>query len=363
MMLFRLRVIVWILISFHSCCLAQADSARAKPMAIKFSGSADFFYTYDFSTPGGNYRQDFLYSYNRHNTLGLNHVFGKLSVEQEKYRANVALHAGTYVIDNYDEPEIIRPIYEANAGMALNASRTVWIDAGIFASHIGFESVAVFENSTLTRSLVAEGSPYYLMGAKFSYQPADNLYLAALVCNGWQRVKRVRGNSLPGFGTQVTFNPTHGLNLNWSTFAGTDDPDTERRMRYFNNLYANVSLTEKLEFTVGFDAGFQQTAKGSNTYYSWYGTVFIVTGRLNDYWAAAIRGEYYCDNNGIIVPTKTLLPFTTAGFSANIDFSPLRYLLFRMEARYFNSRFPVLRYEDAASTDNFFITGSLALAF
>jgi hypothetical protein len=362
-MVIRLGLTFSILFCNYSICLAQADTVRTKPLAIKFSGAADFFYTHDFNNPVGNYRQDFLFNYNRQNTPALNHAFGKLSVEHAKYRANLAVHAGTYVVDNYAEPEVIRPIYEANAGIALNTSRTVWIDAGIFASHIGFESVPASDNSTVTRSLVAEGSPYYLMGAKFIYQSDDKLYLAALICNGWQRIKRVRGNNLPGFGTQVTFKPQRWLSFNWSTFAGTDDPDATRRMRYFNNLYGIVSLFDKFEVTAGFDAGFQQTAKGSNTYDLWYGTVIIVVGRLNDRWAAAIRGEYYSDKNGVIVPTETLAPFKLSGYSANIDFTPVPYLLFRMEARYFNSAYPVLRHEDGYTSDNFFITSSLALTF
>jgi hypothetical protein len=47
--------------------------------------------------------------------------------------------------------------------------KTLWLDAGIFGSHMGFESALSIDNPTLTKSFVAENSPYYWSGAKLTY--------------------------------------------------------------------------------------------------------------------------------------------------------------------------------------------------
>ena len=137
---------------------------------ISYAGYVDIFYSYDFNEPTTNYRQTFLYNHNR-----LNLGFIKGSVKHLKYRANIALQAGTYVVDNYAaEPTVLQHIYEGNAGLSLNKKNNLWIDAGIFGSHIGFESAISKDNWTLTRSLLAENSPYYLTGTKLTYNPNEH---------------------------------------------------------------------------------------------------------------------------------------------------------------------------------------------
>jgi hypothetical protein len=220
--------------------LAQTDTTRLAKPTLAFTGFVDVFYAYDSHRPQGDARQPFLYNHNRQNRFDLNLGLVRLKLNHAKVRATVALHAGTYVNDNYAaEPEVLRYMWPRPMwAWPLRAKADLWLDVGIMPSHIGFESAISVDNQTLTRSLLAENSPYYLAAAKFTYTLRKNWEVAALVCNGWQRIRPVVGNTLPGFGTQVVWKPKDGLSLNWSTFIGTDDPDTTRRVRFFNNLYA-----------------------------------------------------------------------------------------------------------------------------
>src|SRR5690606_21480444 len=172
--------------------------------------------------------------------------------EAENYRANLYMQGGTYVEDNYaNEDEALQYIHEANVGLSLDKSDRLWIDAGIFSSHMGFESAISTENYTLSRSLAAENSPYYSAGAMLSYELNKKLMLKALVLNGWQRIKRVRGNSLMSFGSQLIYQANKNTLVNWSTFIGTDDPDYSRRMRYFSNFFVDVKLGEGWKLIAG----------------------------------------------------------------------------------------------------------------
>jgi hypothetical protein len=127
--------------------------------------------------------------------------------------------AGTYPEYNLSsEPELLRHIYEANVGIRVLKKAEVWLDAGIFPSHIGFERAINTDSRTLTRSILAENSPYYEAGARLSYKTQNGKwYAAALLLNGWQRVKRPDGNNTPAFGTQLTFEPFDKLLLQNST--------------------------------------------------------------------------------------------------------------------------------------------------
>src|SRR5690606_23658924 len=149
---------------------------------------------------------------------------------------------------------------------------------------IGFESAISTDNYTLTRSILAENSPYFLASAKVTYQPNPRWEFATLLVNGWQRIPRVEGNTMPPSGTQVVYTPTETPTFNWSTFIGTDDPDVTRRMRYFNNIYTQFRLSEKVGIIAGFDIGTQQTTKSSEQYDYWYSPVIIGQYSITDVW-------------------------------------------------------------------------------
>lgn len=184
-----------------------------------------------------------------------------------------------------------------------------------------------------------------------------------MVCNGWQRISRVPGNSLLSGGTQVSYTPASGLSFNWSTFVGTDDPDSTRRMRYFNNWYIRLALSEKLGLIAGFDLGVQQRHKGSAGYDMWFSPVLIGRYHLAEEWAVALRLEYYDDENEVIVPTGTPRGFQTGGLSLNLDYTPFPDLSCRIEGRWFGSRDRIFTADLPAGHNNVFVVTSLALRF
>jgi hypothetical protein len=359
----RFKIIL--LLSLLSCKLsAQVDSAWHQKPTVTISGFADVFYVYDFNQPQGTERQPFLFNYNRHNEFNLNLGFIKFGLEQSKYRANFALQTGTYANDNYAaEPGLLKSIFEANIGVSLNKKNNLWLDAGVLPSHIGFESAISIDNWTMTRSLLADNSPYFLTGAKLTFNPNDKWGIAGLIVNGWQRIQRLEGNSLPSFGTQVNFSPTENITLNWSSFIGTDDPDTTRRMRYFNNFYGQFQFTKMFGLIAGFDIGTQQRVKNSSTYDLWFSPVIIGQFAMNRHWKTAIRAEYYQDETGIIIPTGTNNGFKTTGLSLNLDYTPTQNIVCRLEGRWLNSKDKIFETKGMSTNNNFIIGISIAIKF
>ncbi len=343
---------------------AQDDSLWQQQPDLSISGFLDVFYVYDFNQPQGAERQSFLFNHNRHNEFNLNLGLVKFGIKHPKYRANLAIHTGTYANDNYAaEPGLLKNIFEATIGIALNKKNSLWLDAGVFPSHIGFESAISMDNMTLTRSLSAENSPYFLSGAKLTFHPNDKWEIAGMIVNGWQRIQRLEGNSLPSFGTQVSYRPTNKVVLNWSTFIGTDDPDTTRRIRYFNNFYGQFQLTDKFDLIAGFDVGIQQKFRGDSAYDIWFAPVLIGRYAINTTWRFAVRAEYYQDETGIIIPTETTNGFQTTGLSLNIDYSPTQNIMCRFEGRWFNSKDDIFETTTDLTNDNFFIGTSIAIKF
>ena len=341
-----------------------AQDTVSTPNPLTFSGYIESYYTYDFNKPLDNNRPGFIYSHNRHNEFNLNLGFVKGSYSTDKVRANLAIAAGTYMNANLAaEPGVLKNIYEANAGFKIG-KKNLWLDAGIFPSHIGFESAIGKDNWTLTRSIVAENSPYYEAGAKLTFTTNDNKWVfSGLALNGWQRIKRVDGNSLMSFGTQVTYKPTSKVTLNYSTFIGTDKPDSIRQMRFYHNIYGIFQLSDVFGITAGFDIGTEEISNTNSDMNTWYTPVLIAKLNVSPKVSLTARGEYYQDEKGVIIATGTVNGFKTTGISLNVDYSPSSNMLFRVEARSLNSKDNIFAKGNALKNTNSFFTTAFALSF
>ena len=333
--------------------------------SLTISGYAEAYYQYDFNKPSDNNRPGFIYSHNRHNEFNLNLGFIKANYTAARVRANLALAAGTYMNANYAaEPGVLKNIYEANAGVKLSKNKNLWLDAGIMPSHIGFESAVSKDCWNMTRSILADNSPYFEAGAKITYTSHNGKWLVSgMALNGWQRITRVNGNSLMSWGTQIQYKPSDKFLLNYSTFIGTDKPDSARLSRLFHNIYGIFNVTDKFGITAGFDIGTEEKFPGSDDKNTWYSPVLILKYAFHNKWAIAVRGEYYSDEDGVVIATGTLNGFKTTGFSLNIDYSPMKNFVVRLEARNLSSKDEIFIKPSGITNNNTFITSSIAVSF
>ncbi|MFZ1255484.1 MAG: porin [Saprospiraceae bacterium] len=341
---------------------AQIDSSKSN---LSFSGYAEVYYSYDFNKPADHNRPAFFYSHNRHNEFNLNLGYIKAAYNSDRTRANLALAAGTYINSNYTaEPGVLKNIYEANAGIKLCNKKNIWLDAGIFASHIGFESAVSKDCWGLTRSLLADNTPYYESGAKISYTTDNSKwFFSGLILNGWQHIQRPDGNNSPAFGTQISFTPNSKVTLNYSTFFGNEKADTAKQTRYFHNFYGIFHLTDNFHVTAGFDYGMEEKTENKNEFNNWISPVLIVKLNLNEQWSISARGEYYKDENGVIIASGTENGFQTTAYSLNLDYKLRENAYWRIEGRALNSKDKIFNKEGEATQSNIFVTSSLAISF
>lgn len=327
-----------------------AASAPAPPAAspLTFYCFVDGYFGYDFHDPASHVRPGFLYSHNRTNEFALNQGLVGARYQDAHVRAALGLHAGTYVEANYAaEPNTLKNIYEAYAGF--RPTTKTWLDVGVFSSHIGLESAISKVNITLTRSLMAENTPYFETGARLTYEPSAKLTLTAFALNGWQNIRET--NRSKAFGTQIQWKPTAKLLLNSSTFFGNEQPqDSARRYRYFHDFYLTYTATDRLTLALVFDIGQQRRVPTSGTD-TWHTGAAFLRYKLNEQWAAAARAEYYYADRGVIIaafaPAATDPNFLVRGASLNLDYAPTAHVLARIEGRVLNS--PQSRFTDAAT--------------
>jgi len=368
-------LIVLVLMSFAPTLRGQ-DSTNASTNAISVWGYIDAYYAYNFNQPSSRIigtmvnGNTHIYSYNRHNEFTINNGIIGVKYSKEKVRAAIAIQSGSYVLSNYaNEPGVFKNLFEGYAGY--QAAKKVWVDAGIFASHIGFESAISFDCPTLSRSIMADNTPYFESGVKVTIEASDQLTLTGLILNGWQNI--IDHNKNKALGTQMQYKPSRNVLINWSTFygkeagayektTGIENTDSLSTRRFFNNVYAQVNLTDALLLVADFDIGIQRKRFGSGNYI-WYSPNIVLRYSITDKVAIAGRAEYYSDKHGVIINSGTPNGFQTFGSSLNLDFKFTEKVLWRMEGKIFSSKDKVYVYENKASNQSALLLTSLAIKF
>ncbi|MFZ1263431.1 MAG: outer membrane beta-barrel protein, partial [Chitinophagaceae bacterium] len=140
-------------------------------------------------------------------------------------------------------------------------------------------------------------------------------------------------------------------------------PDSARLSRLFHNIYGIINVTDKFGVTAGFDIGTEEKFPGSGAKNTWYSPVLILKYAFTNKWAIAGRLEHYNDKNGVIIATGSPNEFQTTGYSINIDNSPVKNVLVRLEVRNLSSKDDIFVKPSSRTNNNTFITSSIAVSF
>jgi Putative beta-barrel porin-2, OmpL-like. bbp2 len=319
---------LYIITMFFVDIIAQEDSLSN----INVNAFADFYYGIDINNPHNSEKPNFIYNHKRQNELSLNLLLLNAKFKERNTRSNIGLMLGNYAQFNLSsEPDWAKFIYEANVGFKISKTNNLWLDIGVFPSHIGFESAISADCWTISRSLVAENSPYYETGVKVSYlSNNEKLNVTALILNGWQKIQKPIGINKPSLGFQFNYKISKNININYSNFIGSDQPDSTHAIRTYHNLYI-IADNSKFSYTFGLDIG---TDKNQDFKYKyWYTPVGIIRYTINKNSKIAIRAEYFNDENKLIIPNNYTEGVKALGFSTNFDYQISPRIQWRIEAR------------------------------
>ena len=328
------RTGILLLLLMANFCYAQSDSTKA----LSLSAYAEGYFSYDFSQPKNNEKPNFIYNHKRNKEVQVNLAYVKARYQKKQVRGNVALMFGNYARYNLSaEPNWAQAIFEANLGVQLSEKNRIWLDAGIMPSHIGFESAIGADCWTLSRSILAENSPYYESGLKISSTSKNEKWaLAAFVLNGWQRIRGPQTGEWPALGLQINHQANSEWILNYSNFIGSKKQGDQVTWRVFHNFYGIYEANSKMAWILGLDLATDVDVH--NEYGLWFSPVVIGRYTINPKNKLAARLEYYHDTQQIMVQTLSGKGFQTFGASLNYDYHLKANLLWRSEIKMYQSK-------------------------
>lgn len=266
------------------------------------------------------------------NEFGLNAAALDFAVDPKPVGMHLTLAVGSGPdVVHAGEPAAVsaafRAIYQASVSWTAPVGSGLLIEAGIYPSHIGYESFFSKDNWNYTRGWMGEYSPYYQAGVKLSYA-FDSHWSAQLhLLNGWQLI--ADNNRAKAVGCQLAWTNDR-VTVALNTFAGPELPGDDTHWRLFGDATAQWKVTSSLSLGATADLGRQDRPQGAAL---WHGAGAYGRFAFSERVALALRAEYYDDRDGFMSGTAQLL----ADGTATLDLHPADHLIVKLEARYDHS--------------------------
>ena len=315
--------------------ITERDDKFDSTGQLKISGYVStYFAYYNDSVGNGNY-EAFPTSAPLNNTFSLNMLMINAKYNTNKLRGNFTLQYGDIPLSAWSNKYNL--IQEANAGFKL--FKGTWIDAGFFRTHIGVESIQPRENITTSIATVTYYEPYYLSGAKLTFNLSPKFSIQFNAFNGFNTF--VETNKSKAFGFSALYDISDQLSLNFNTLYSEDSPDdqTRKQERIYNNFYITFK-SKYVDWAAEFNYGIQQNSVLTNLTQQAeiYSTLLVTKIRFSKKMAIYGRGEYYNDMNQILTGSilneyKQQIGLHLWGATGGLEFKPIANAYLRTEFR------------------------------
>lgn len=281
----------------------------------------------------------------RNNQFGLNMAMISLAYQSKTLRSTLSFHYGDIAESTW--PAKYNLIQEANAGVELR--KKLWLDVGIFRSHIGLESTQPRENITSSMSLANVYEPYFFSGAKLTYNLTSKLSLQLNAFNSFSSIVETNKNKL--IGSTIIYSPNKALTFTYNFITGDDTPDSSKikRQRFYNNFYLTY---QKKKWSVGaeFNFGAQNNSKKMDSIN--LSTAFmnssLVVVKHQTFEKVGFYGrlEWFSDMDEMISSGSKMGKYTW-GTTCGVEYKPLKNVAMSIEGRYLKSDKPNFIYNNS----------------
>ena len=299
------------------------------------NGYVDAYYSIYSDSSNGNGFQKFPTISPRNHQFGLNMIQLSAKYNSAKFRSTITLFGGDCPKAAWSTDYNF--IQEANLGF--NLFKKLWLDMGYFRTHIGIESIQPRENISMSLATTTYFEPYYLSGAKLTWQQSDRLTFQLNVFNSFNQFVETNKNKAVGF--SMNFAPSKKLSITYSNLLSDESAVTVplKQTRFYNNFcytYKSTKWVFGLEANFGLQAhsclnNGGQTAK-------MFSSIIVGKYRITPQLATYARGEVFHDPNEILTgpvlnENHAIVGLEIAGLTAGFEFKPIPNSFVRVEYR------------------------------
>ena len=324
---------------------SQPEHATQEKPLWHYGGFIDLGYSLDFNFPDNHLFRD-RSTTPRVNELDLNMAavyVRKDATESSRWGTEWLVQAGedskTFGFAT-NQPKVSgsdvwRHFGRANVSYVAPAGNGLTLQAGLFNSFIGYESLYAKDNGNYTRAWIADYSPYLMFGVNAVYAFNDQWTGAFFVINAYSHLEN--SNSLPSYGGQMQYKPAPAWTFKETMYYGPDQADTSLEFwRFFSDTIAEWKGNE---VTVGFDyqIGTQKNASAPGNPRDFYtGATIETRWHITGPWTVSVRPEFFWDRNGLMTGSEQFIKAITTTAEYRLPYMWTNTIC-RLEYRYDDS--------------------------
>jgi hypothetical protein len=328
--------------------LPSEDSSTAPSQPQwQYGGFVDLGYLLDFNHPANHLFRS------RGTAFRVDSVFlnmaafyvRKKATEQSRWGVELTTQAGkdaqffgfSATAPNIGGFKFLRQLGPTNVSYLAPVGKGLTLQAGIFTSLIGYDSLYAKDNFNYTRPWGADFTPYLMMGVNGSYPINEKLTGSFFIVNGYWHL--ARANNVPSSGGQLAYKINPRVTLKETVLFGPHQSNTAFKFWRFLTDTIVERKTERVTLAFEYIYSQERVDVPGSLRALMMSSQLPVRWTLNKRWALAVRPEVFWDRDG----RWTLARQTVKAFTTTLEYRlPYRWTntIFRLEHRFDDSRGP-----------------------
>jgi hypothetical protein len=324
---------------------SEEPSAQPSKHEWHYGGFVDLGYLLDFNHPS-NHLFPNRGTTPRVNELDLNMAgvyVNKEASELSRWGMELMVHAGedskvfgfSATAPNVAGSNWLRHFGRADVSYLAAIGNGLTLQAGLFNSLIGYDSLYAKDNFTYTRPWGADYTPYLMFGVNASYAFNKKLSGTVYVINGYWHL--AHANNVPSLGGQLAYKASERVTLKETLLYGPHQSDTS--LRFWSFFSNSIAEWKGKQVTVAFEyqVGTEDVALPGNPRAFWTAAQLPVHWAVGGPWSVTLRPEFYWDPDGRLTGFEQLIKAVTTTLEYRIPYRWTNTIL-RLEYRYDDSR-------------------------
>jgi hypothetical protein len=246
--------------------------------------------------------------------------------------ANIFAPVGTGTDDEFD-------VQEAFVQYAYRPFTAV---GGKFVTLAGAEVIESPANLNFSRSILfGYAIPFTHTGVRVQVKTTGGATFTIGVNNGWDVFRDSQSTVVDAAGNTIdtaddktvelgaSFTPFEPLSISTAAYIGDEPGLTEVGRRDLIDVVVSYTATDALSFVFNADVAQQDDAIAAGTDADWHGVAGYANYQFTDQWRAALRGEWFDDEDGF----RTGIAQEWKEVTATLAYAPIDAVEIRAEAR------------------------------
>ncbi len=323
------------------------QEARQQPSDWHYGVFVDVAYLIDFNFPANHLFRNHSTT-PRVNEFNLNMggaYVRKDATERSRWGMELLAHGGQDAKEfafEVNQPKVgssdeLRHFGRANASYLAPVGNGLTVQAGLFNSIIGYDSLYAKDNNTYTRPWIADSSPYAMFGVNAVYPFNERLTGTVYVINGYFHLSHP--NNQPSYGAQLAYKPTSRWTLKETVYYGPEQANTA--LEFWRLFFDTILEWRSDEVTIAFEnqTGTETLAVPGSPRAFWTGAILPMRWNVSGPWSVAVQPEFFWDRNGRLTGFEQFIKAVTATLECRLPYQWTRTIL-RLEYRYDESTGP-----------------------